>query len=267
MSQGEDAKVLTQLGLTTLQAEVYLTLTRLGKATIKTIGTTAKIDRANVYRVIAKLQDLGLVEKMITNPTAFKAVDIKDGIKMLLEHKAAEYLEIEAKLEEILQKYRKTDEEITVDECQFSLIPDSVVTFRKLNEMVKHSRKSYDLIFYWPSLMHVIDEILTIFRILIKKKVAVRLIACMSNKEEVLSENILSLEREGSFEIRYVFLSSPTTLLLIDRKEALINTAPVPMGTPSLSTNNPVLVSILQDYFERTWCNSIRKISVAAILS
>jgi sugar-specific transcriptional regulator TrmB len=90
----EDIQTLTRLGLTILQAEIYLTLTKLEKATIKTLSTTTKIDRANVYRIVSKLQELRLVEKMITNPTVYKAVPIQDGAPMLLERQTQEYQEI-----------------------------------------------------------------------------------------------------------------------------------------------------------------------------
>jgi sugar-specific transcriptional regulator TrmB len=101
----EDIKVLRQLGLTALQAQVYLTLSKLGKATIKTIATTARIDRANAYRVMSKLMKLNLVEKMITNPIVFKAVGVNEALQMLLERKAKEYQEIEAKAKDLVKNW------------------------------------------------------------------------------------------------------------------------------------------------------------------
>ncbi len=254
-SQEEDVEVLTQLGLTVLQSEVYLTLIKLGRASIKTIATTAKLDRANVYRVMPKLEEYCLVEKTITVPIFFKAIPIRDGFTMLLAHKAKEFQEIEAKSREIIKKYKENKEqEIQVD-YQFELIPAYIATTRKLREMVERSQKGYDFIFYSKSLAKVIDNIIVIFKELIKKGVKIRLIACM-HEEETLHKRILNLKKKGLFEIRYMFSEPQITLTLFDKKEALINTAPFPMGTPSLWSNNPVIVSIFQDYFDRKWRES-----------
>jgi len=68
LKQQTDTKVLTQLGLTSFQAQVYLTLTKLGTSNAKTIASIDRLDRANVYRVMTDLQKLNLVEKMLTKP-------------------------------------------------------------------------------------------------------------------------------------------------------------------------------------------------------
>src|SRR4030042_703709 len=124
-TQEEDYETLIKLGLTKLQAEVYLTLTKLGTACIKTISDTAKIDRAHVYQVIAKLQEIGLVQKILSTPNLFKAISLQEGLQILLERKAKEFSEIEEKTQETIQKIK----EVTVvdilqkNDCQFIIIP------------------------------------------------------------------------------------------------------------------------------------------------
>jgi sugar-specific transcriptional regulator TrmB len=248
--QEEDIQILTRLGLTVLQAEVYLTLTNLEKATVKTISTTARIDRANVYRVISKLQELGLVEKLITNPTVFKSIPIHEGIPMLLERQAKEYKEIEAKTQEMLKNRTKNEEKPQEKGCEFALVPDERATIRKIGEMGDRSQKSYDFIFYSKSLA---EGATIFFKDLLEKGLNVRFLAYM-NEGETLHKEILNLKRYDSFEVRCTFTSPPITLSLFDKKETLMNTAPFnPAGTPSLWSNNPVLIAILQNYFEQKW--------------
>jgi sugar-specific transcriptional regulator TrmB len=255
MTQEEDVKIITRLGLTVLQAEVYLTLTNLEKATVKTISTTVKVDRANVYRVISKLQELGLVEKMITNPTVFKAIPIHDGLRMLLERQAKEHKEIETKTKELLKKRTENDKEKPLPEegCGFALVPDESATIRKLLDMMNRSKESYDFIFYFKFLVQGIDDVTIFFMDLKAKGLSVRLVAYM-NEGEKLHKKILSLEEKGKFEVRCTFESPPITLSLFDRKETLFNIASFnPTGTSSLWSNNPVLIAILQNYFDQKW--------------
>jgi sugar-specific transcriptional regulator TrmB len=262
MAKEDDVIVLTQLGLTKLQAEVYLTLTKLGKATAKTVGTASSIDRANVYRVIVSLQKQGLVEKTITTPTLFKAIDIQDVIKMLLKQKAKEYKDVEIKTKKIIKTYLKANEKnLLTDECQFALVPENTETICKIfNEK---SEKSFDLIFYLGAVSGPDKDVRLLFKKLIARKIQVRILVCLngdsnqSKKIELFKrEKTVHFKDDPKFEVRYIYLNSPITLSLLDNKEAMLNTLPYPHGTPSLWTNNPVLVSILQDFFEKTWLNA-----------
>ena len=102
----EDTKLLTRLGLTELQAQVYLTLAKMGKATLRDISSASKADRANVYRVITRLLELNLIEKLLSTPTVFRALPLADGIKMLLEKKDQEHNDIKAKSRALLLLYK-----------------------------------------------------------------------------------------------------------------------------------------------------------------
>jgi sugar-specific transcriptional regulator TrmB len=250
-----DAKVLTQLGLTNFQAEVYLTLTKLGVATAKTIATTDNLDRANVYRVMAELQQLNLIEKMIAKPTKFKAVPINEGIQILLENREKEFKAIFTKTQEIIEKYKKSKIEIKPeDECQFALIPDNKAIIRKIGEMKERCHESYDFIFCGRSFLETLDRVKIFLKELIKKGVTVRIIVCL-NEGERLYKEYLNLGK--NLNLRYTFSEPSITLTVCDKKEALINTMMLaPTGEPSLWSNNPVIVNILQNYFNHRWHNS-----------
>ncbi len=79
MLQVEDVQTLTGFGLTFLQAKVYLTLVRSGSGTVKKIAERTNIARQEAQRVVGELQIIGLVEKLLVNPTEFKPVPINDG--------------------------------------------------------------------------------------------------------------------------------------------------------------------------------------------
>lgn len=254
--QEEDIHVLAQLGLTAMQAKVYLILIKLGKANIKKISNSASIDRANVYRIMPKLQEIKLVEKTITVPNFFRAIPLREGISMLLEHKAKEYQEIEDKSKEIIAKYKENTEESGSEECQFVLIPDGRATARKMSEMRTRSQHNYDFLFYWKSGVRIIDHLIANFKRLMKRGIAVRALIFL-NEGETLTPNLLTLQKNSLFSVRYTFTSMPLTLALFDKKETLFNTAPFcPAKTPSLWSNNPVLIEILQKYFDQRWENA-----------
>jgi sugar-specific transcriptional regulator TrmB len=271
MAQEDDVIVLTHLGLTKLQAEVYLTLTKLGKATAKTVGTASAIDRANVYRVILTLQKHGLVEKTITTPTLFKAIDIQDAIKMLLKQKAKEYKEVEIKTKKMIKNYLKpTNGTLLTDECQFALIPENTEAICKIFN--KKSEKTFDLMFCLAAVQGPNKDVRLLFKKFISRNVKVRILICVNFDHNQLKkielfrkEKTVHFKDDPKFEVRYIYLNSPITLSLLDNKEALLNTSPYPHGTPSLWTNNPVLVSILHEFFEKNWLGAQKDCTKVAL--
>ncbi|XHH08348.1 MAG: TrmB family transcriptional regulator [Candidatus Bathyarchaeia archaeon] len=248
-----DTKVLTQLGLTFSQAQVYLTLTKLGTGKAKTVATINSLDRANVYRVLSDLQKLNLIEKMLTNPINFKALPIKEGIQMLLENRQKEQQEIESRTKELIEKYKKTNFEKPAEDCQFSLIPENKAILRKIREMNESCQECYDLIFNGRSFFEIIDDMKICFKSLFKKGVTMRFIVYLNEGEKLFKE-LSSLPRNRHLTIRFTSQQPTTLLLLCDKKDALINTtSSMHIKETSLWSNNPVMVSILQEHFNQSW--------------
>ena len=59
----EDFQILVDLGLTLLQAKVFLALLVRGTSKVTEISQVSKVSRPDVYRSLSKLQEFGLVEK------------------------------------------------------------------------------------------------------------------------------------------------------------------------------------------------------------
>jgi sugar-specific transcriptional regulator TrmB len=95
--QDEDVEALTSLGLTILQAKVYLALVKSGSSTIREISKTSDVARQDLYRITSELQKLGLVERVIANPTEFRAIELTGGISILLQRVHEKEAEIRKK--------------------------------------------------------------------------------------------------------------------------------------------------------------------------
>lgn len=251
----DDAQILVGLGLTRVQAEVYLTLAKIGKGTIKSISNTAKIDRANAYRVIQKLEELNLVEKVLTTPTIFMAVPLQEGIEMLLGQKSKAYQEIEVKTKELLQRCKDTSKETPLnDEYEFIMLSASS-SLRKLNEMFGRLQEIHELIIYWDDLKPLLDWSINNWRTFLKKGIKIKLITYMQ-EEETMPTNLLALKKYPLFEIRRMSTPPTCTLTIFDERESLISTMPHAPLCPSLWVNNPNVVSVFQNNFDQIWGKS-----------
>jgi sugar-specific transcriptional regulator TrmB len=254
----EDAQILTRLGLTTRQAIVYLTLAKLGKAKISTISSTSKIDRGNTYRVIARLQELKLVEKVIVYPSVFEALPVPEGIALLLERREKEQATFKVKVKDMLDRYNQGSEVDSIqDDYQFALIPGGKLSDRKVSEMWDSNKRTHKIIIYWKDFKHR-KNFVNAWRKLLKKSVEFHVIIFFQGKEK-LPEEIEDLRKKyPRLQIRSTSKPPKSTISIIDGEKAFISLTPslFPSNSPSLWINNPILVEIIQEYFENIWLNS-----------
>jgi sugar-specific transcriptional regulator TrmB len=254
----EDGKILTRLGLTPLQAQVYLALTKLNKATIKTVSTTSKIDRANVYRVLIRLHEINLVEKFLGNPTIFKALPLSEGLKMLMERKEKEDKEIKMQAKELLKKYKQTNQELHIDDkCEIVLVPSGKLTVRKVEEMVDANLQTHDLIIYWSDFEEQVPEVIARWKKLLQRDVKVRILVYLK-PNCALPESVLALKKFKEFKIKQITKQPKSTISIIDGNQAFLSVSPQLSASskPGLWVSNPGIVGLVEDYFEVLWRNT-----------
>ena len=92
MNSNDDAQTLMHLGLTSSQAKVYLALLRLASDSKgNTIAKIADVPRQDVYRLLAELQQIGIVQKALVKPATFKSAPAEETVSILLERRKIDF--------------------------------------------------------------------------------------------------------------------------------------------------------------------------------
>ena len=91
---------LIALGLSGSQAKVYLALLKNGTSSVREVAKTASISRPDTYRSIISLEELGIVERIITNPTKFKPLPLKETLSILVSQKEKQFSDLRKKADE-----------------------------------------------------------------------------------------------------------------------------------------------------------------------
>ncbi|WP_332897512.1 MULTISPECIES: TrmB family transcriptional regulator [unclassified Haladaptatus] len=76
---------LEQLGLTTYEAKVFITLQRLRTGTAREVNDATSVPRSQVYATAESLESQGLIEIQQSNPITYKPVDITEARELLTE--------------------------------------------------------------------------------------------------------------------------------------------------------------------------------------
>ena len=123
---------MKDLGLTLLEAKIYLTLTKIGASKVITLANASNVSRPDIYRILHKLTDLGLVEKLLGIPSKWKAIPLEIGLSFLLEQRKNKTKLLEKMKQETLKSNgKKTKDELIFDysESQFMIIPKKKAIF------------------------------------------------------------------------------------------------------------------------------------------
>ena len=259
----KSAEMLMDFGLTRNQAKVYIAIARLKLASVGKISKVAKVRREDVYRILPKLQKMGLVEKLLGTPAKIRATPVEEALSLLIKHEEDTARErasaLKAKSKTFLKSFSRAPrlemEEIT----SFTLLSDRESMMRKSAIMIRNAKKNLDLVCSRNKLMQFVHEFAEQMTEAAKKEVRIRVVSEMPEHEDSIPRVIEEQTSPGiSLDLRYSDLRS-SHYMIVDYEEALMatTTAGNLAENPLLWTNSDSLVGVLQKDFENLWHNSV----------
>ena len=255
MKKHHSIEALMQLGLTFLQATVYCTLLKFGKAEIKAISENCGVARADVYRVMATLEHLGLVEKIISKPVSFKVTPIRDACLLLLENKKRDYLALKKLSSEIIHSTPHYCSENCDVQPEFSIISSGGRLIERITLEDNNTQKSLDIFADWKSIRSIEYYQRFIHEKALKRGVKIRIITEIHQGEQFEDLYPSLFKYNGSFEVRYVDSPIPIRCAIYDKKQVNLNLKPKtdPQNTSFLWSSNPEFVKVIVAFFEQNW--------------
>jgi sugar-specific transcriptional regulator TrmB len=254
MIQDDDIciQALVKLGLTFLQAKIYLTLTKIEKAGVKRLASASNVARPDVYRIVATLEKIGLLEKIITTPIMYKATPIQEGYYLLLQNKTQEFTEIQKNTMNIIKQSHKKDQKRSQEESpnQFLLISSYDLIVKKCAIEDSITKTSLDVIGEWKAVRTYIFNHIQIYENALKRGVKIRVIT-EKHKEAKSMKKILGPFKDNPlFEIRFISAPVPIKGAIFDGKKVSLSTRTQNESelTPNLWSENPVFLTIIMSY-------------------
>jgi sugar-specific transcriptional regulator TrmB len=252
----DEVQTLICLGITSNEARVYLALLRLGNSTAKAISKNSGVARPEIYQIMAKLEKLGLVEGIVSAPCKFRAISMQDAFSVLMERRIKVTSELQATTRKILNKFKNNNARTALeeDETQFILMSEKAVT-RREKKSLGNVQRSFDAVTSLENPHSVIFIDMEEIAEALQRGVEIRIIIEKPIKEKLVSDIIKPVKKYPAFKIRYSLYPPAALMLIYDKAEAWVCTCTKPELTecPTLWTNNPCMLSILQDYFETLW--------------
>jgi len=253
MSQEDDSfQTFVNLGLTYLQAKVYVTLLRLGDvgAEVRKIASASSIARQDVYRILPTLQKRGLVEKIVAIPTIYRPIPLEDGISKLMKKRTEEYQDVQKKAKSLLENFVTPEVEHKDDASQFIITSERSLFLKRAREDIAKTESSIDIVYANERLRTIIFHTFDEFKKASARGIKIRAITNKTD-EEPLDENIQNLSSKAVFDLRFIERNIPVGLVIFDNNEVNIRT--MNSIVPSLWTNNRNVVRLSKFYFDSLW--------------
>jgi sugar-specific transcriptional regulator TrmB len=249
---GDCLQILQKLGLTPLQAKTYLALAKIGVANVTTISKASNIAREEIYRIIPKLEEIGLVEKIISRPSFCKPLSLKEGLSILIERRKTENVKLQKRTKEIMQNLRKGCFKNTFQDesWQFIITSEQRLFLKRFDAFIQNAEGKMDVITSPQVLEEMAFHHLRSVKDALARGVKMRAIT-EDNKGEAILRNVSALKKNPSFRLKYLYAPVPATMTIFDDKEA--NLCISKDIVPSLWSNNPEFVKLTTNYFNDLW--------------
>jgi sugar-specific transcriptional regulator TrmB len=254
----DDDETLACLGLTVLQAKVYMTLIRFGQsATIKSISQVAHLARQEVCRVNKELYKKGLIERIVKTPNEFKAIPLQQAINMLYHHRNKENIEAYSKAMIFLKRHRDRFGLVKIGEEQeqFVMIPAFETHVMRFYKSLDKAQQSIESVISFNSIAKAYSDENEPHKKALKRSVKMHYITEKPKDEAKASKIIVSLKKAGDFSIRHMGDLPSLFFGIIDRKEIFIAISPSRIATESqcLWSNSRGIIEVFQAYFDAEW--------------
>jgi len=258
-----NVEMLTDFGLTGNQAKVYLAAARLRLASVGQISKVSKVRREDVYRILPKLEKMGLVERLLGKPTKIRATPAEEALSILIKHEEdtarKRVSALKTKTKTFLKHFTPAPGLELKETTSFTLLAKREIIMSKTMALMKKAEKNIDLVCSRTKLMQLIHELSEQINEAAKKDVKIRIVSEMPEPGDSIPRIIEEQTSPGiSLDLRHTDLHSGH-YIIVDFKEALISTTTAGnlAENPLLWTNSDSLVGVFQKDFENLWHNAI----------
>jgi sugar-specific transcriptional regulator TrmB len=253
-----ELKVLTDLGLSVTSARVYTTLVKHDSLELSALAKMAHIARPDVYRTLEKLQELGLIEKILEHPTRYRAIPKKEALSLLLDAKTEKYREVEKETQFLIET-ADTKEAHTIDllpKPKFVFVSPGKGLINKIKTAIDKAQFSVYSVLSWKRFSQgILNRFPESLEKAVARKVDMRFIVEAPPKSKTVKELIEFCSGKYGLQMRCVPDKPKTYFSIFDRKEILIVAISQSgfKSSPVLWSNSSALVALGLDHFEELW--------------
>jgi sugar-specific transcriptional regulator TrmB len=252
-----DVGVLVGLGLSVRQARVYLALLRAGVARVQVVSDLSHVHRQEVYRVLDVLQQMGLVQRKVSNPATFSVTPLSEAVKLLLGQKTSELCLVAKKAEQLTKRLSLgvggSELELTLRPCFGEVVEAD--RGRHYKAAIKGVHKVFEAVTGWHRFKQLSIHFDTQLLGALRRGVTVHVVTEKPPLQPLPKWVGVAQSKYPLFELRTLPVLPSAAVTIFDHTQAVTAYNPNVSITkgPEMWTENTALTALAQVYFQRQW--------------
>jgi sugar-specific transcriptional regulator TrmB len=259
---------LLDFGFTINQAKVYLSIIESGSLSVAKIAQNTQLHVQDIYKILPKLEKMGLITKTIGKPVQIKAIPIEEALPCLVDAEKEKAQKRIGHLEMNLKDLTDSIKESRVCELEEDVCFVPLITAKQIKNQAESTFGkvitscdfvvNIDLI--KPLMCRLFQNIERFNNIGVKSRL---IIESPSSPEFARAMLQQAIPKNVKLLARFVRKAKPTPFYVIDQNEAWISMERLTdAGLPCvLWTNEKNIVQLFSDIFEYSW-NSPKAIRI-----
>lgn len=246
------------------QARVYLATLKLGGGKVQSIAELSKVSRQEIYRLIGGLQELGLMQRNLTNPTTYTATPISQAAKMLLQQKT---IELSSLTQQTKQLTKKLSQNNPIVPASVDLRPCFGAIFesdrgKKYQQILSATEHSINAVLSWRRFKQLNIYFESQLQTALKKGVTIKIITEKPANHHLPKWIKPAQEQYPNFSLKTQQTPVTVVVTIFDQKVADIAFNPNSSLTkgPDLWTATQSITALCKEYFTAVW-NRTKKYS------
>ena len=256
-------EMLTRFGLTRNQARVYLAALQLASATPVEVSKTSGVHREDVYRLLPKLAEMGLIEVVPGSPVRIRTIPIDEALSAIIGHKKVDAENELQQLEETKKNLLDSLSMIKVianfkeSGSHYSLVSRGSGVTSRFSTMIRAASNDIEFIEDAREVARFLYFQETYLKEAEEKGVRFHIIAVVNNQDEMVPEIMIKCTSRAASVALVHDPNIKSRYLIIDGREALIlrsDSAGKRSEEESLLwTSDPTILNVVTRDFEHIW--------------
>lgn len=265
MQEDDLISKLSGFGFTVNQAKVYLSIVTSGATSVSKIALNTRLHRQDIYKIIPKLERMGLIMKTIDKPSLIAAIPIEKGLSQLVlsekEKTKKRITHLEANLKEltnVIREQQSIEQKPEEDENWFIPLTTAEQITNRSNITFGNVSKECNLVINLKLIKPLMNRLQQHFQRLEKNKVKIRIIIENSTNDKMLNTILkTTIPKLADIAVKLIIKKEPVPYYVIDHKEVWISMKKeTEAGLPCvLWTKGSHMVQFFDESFNETWNN------------
>ncbi len=270
--QEELVSKLASFGFTVNQAKVYLSIVQSGKTQVGKISKHTQLHRQDIYKLLPKLEKMGLIIKTIEQPFVIEAVPIDKALDALIakekEKADSRISNLENNLKDVVSAIQKQPE--NKEDARFRLLTTDEAIRNRRNHTFKKLKHEFMLMASFEHIQTPSVHYKDFFRKIASSYTKTQLIVVSKETEENTKQAIEKIApTKGKFAAKIISKNTSKNYQIIDNEEIWIATQQkTESGHPCMFwTNDQNIIEVYKDNFKKAWSRAKATIMLGVTVS